>query len=185
MFFGKFPGWWANTVAIYCPSRPSQLITKNIIIYGEWGDAQCCTSLTCPTWWKASMSVILTTAAFNLSLSRHLLALSRMNSLWYPLQGGDVLVPGKLVEAIIDQLSSHDPKTICDLLSVEGRRKLNCSQSWKSERKSPGSWMIHEHDTIYGLVVNSIIHEPGDFRSLFHDWDFQAVISRRKMYEWA
>ena len=126
MFFGKFPGWWANTVAIYCPSRPSQLITKNIIIYGEWGDAQCCTSLTCPTWWKASMSVILTTAAFNLSLSRHLLALSRMNSLWYPLQGGDILVPGKLVEAIIDQLSSHDPKTICDLLSVEGRRKLNC-----------------------------------------------------------
>ena len=40
--------------------------------------------LTCPTWWNASMSlsVILTTAASNLSVSRHWSPLSRMNAVW-------------------------------------------------------------------------------------------------------
>ena len=106
------------------------------------------------------MSVILTTAAFNLSISRHLLALSRMNSLWYPLHCVVVvLVPGKL-EAIIDQLSSHESKTISDFLPVKDWRKLNLSDK---------------------ELINILcrIHESGDFRSRFHDWDwdFQRVTS--------
>ena len=40
--FESFPGWWANTVATYCPSRPSQLTKKNTRKYHEWLDALDC-----------------------------------------------------------------------------------------------------------------------------------------------
>ena len=36
----NYPGWWAHTVATYCPSRPSQLSKKIITKHHEWGDAQ-------------------------------------------------------------------------------------------------------------------------------------------------
>ena len=33
--FGNSPGWWATTVATYCPSRPYQLTQKNITKNGK------------------------------------------------------------------------------------------------------------------------------------------------------
>ena len=43
-YVGNSPGWWADTVANYYPSRPSCVKNKNITKYGEWGVAQRCTS---------------------------------------------------------------------------------------------------------------------------------------------
>ena len=45
-FLGNFPGWWADTVVIYCLSKASQLSKKNITKIGKRGDAQRCTYAT-------------------------------------------------------------------------------------------------------------------------------------------
>ena len=36
--FGNFPGWWADTVAPYCPTRPSQLSAKTVTKHCDRGD---------------------------------------------------------------------------------------------------------------------------------------------------
>ena len=37
------PGWWADSVATYCPSRPSQLAQKNITKHDKRLDENLCT----------------------------------------------------------------------------------------------------------------------------------------------
>ena len=42
MFLGYSPGWWADTVASYCPSRSPRLTQKNTTKHGEQVGEQWC-----------------------------------------------------------------------------------------------------------------------------------------------
>ena len=46
---GNSLGWWATTVATYCPSRPSQLAQKNMTKHGERVDEKRCRKVSCTT----------------------------------------------------------------------------------------------------------------------------------------